>query len=67
MIKIITASILAFSLTGCYQVVNQYDINRAIKYCGSKENILEITAGFLGEEYATCLNKPGERLSTIKD
>ena len=45
---------LALTLSGCYQTVNSYDINHAIEKCGKLENVYEITADMIGNEYVLC-------------
>ena len=47
----------ALLLTGCfYQTVNQFDIERASKACGGVEKVVEISAGYLGNEVVLCKN-----------
>lgn len=41
-------------LSGCWQSVSSYDINKAVEKCGSIENVHELTAYFLGKESFTC-------------
>ena len=56
------ALILASSLmlSGCmYQSVDQYDLSRAIKVCGSVENIFRIKSHFLGFENVRCFDTKG--------
>lgn len=51
-------------LNGCfYQTVSQWDIERAITYCGGLENVAEIMASFEGTERATC--KPDNNSGVI--
>lgn len=45
---------LALLLSGCYQSVNKYDIDRAIKACGGYEEVIEIGATFFGGEAVGC-------------
>lgn len=56
--------ILAFvSLQGCfYQTANSYDIKRAIAFCGSVENIHEITVIAIGDETVLCFDGRKEML-----
>lgn len=58
--KYLSILILAFSLQGCYQMIDQSDIHRAIKTCGTLENINEIQAHFNAEETFSCI-KPLEK------
>jgi len=60
--SIIVASIF---LSGCYQSVNLYDIDRAIVVCGSKENIVQITAIFIGAEEVLCRNGESKTLHGV--
>lgn len=47
--------LICLVLNGCfYQTVNQWDIERAIKFCGGLENVVLITSAFEGTEQATC-------------
>ena len=47
-------------LSGCmYQSVDQYDLSRAIKVCGSAENIFRIKSHFLGFENVRCFDTKG--------
>lgn len=62
MIKFILGTITAFALTGCYQRVDQYDIQRASAYCGGVDKIVHISSHFDGDESARCINKPGKLL-----
>ena len=55
--------LICLFLTGCYQTVNQWDIERAIVMCGQLENIVDITASFEGTEKATC--KPNNKTDVI--
>jgi hypothetical protein len=57
--RVILAVIVVYVLSGCHQAVNQYDIQRAEKICGSVENIVEIYATFDAREVVLCFN--GER------
>lgn len=44
-------------LSGCvYQTVDQFDLYRATKLCGSVENIVEISAHAAGSEFVFCKN-----------
>lgn len=45
----------ALFLSGCfYQTANSYDIKRAIKSCGSIENIVNLEIWALGDESVRC-------------
>lgn len=54
--KYIAIILVAFSLSGCWQSVNQYDIQDAIKECGSLEQVVHISANFVGVEGVTCMD-----------
>ncbi len=54
MLNLISAVVLAISLTGCHQVVNSWDIERAIQTCRGLENVVEITSVFDGREFVVC-------------
>lgn len=45
---------LALMLSGCYQTVNKYDMDRAIKICGGTDEVIEISATFIGSERVIC-------------
>lgn len=53
--KYLSVIILALSLQGCYQMVDQSDIHRAIKTCGTIENIQFIKAYFDSIESFSCI------------
>ena len=54
-------------LSGCfYQRIDQFDIQRAISYCGSIENVVIIEANFLADESARCINKPSKSLYDVE-
>ena len=53
---------LALLLSGCYQSVNTYDINRAVKHCGGVENIVEINLVFTGDESVLCSDGQRENM-----
>ena len=55
----------AIFLSGCYQTVNLFDIDRAIVACGSKENIVQITAWAIGSEVAFCRDGKRYNLADI--
>lgn len=58
--------VLAIPLSGCfYQSVNNVDIRKAIKYCGSLENIVEIQSHAHGREWAFCDNRARSDLDDI--
>ena len=52
-------------LTGCYQTVNLFDIDRAIVACGSKENIVQIIAWAAGDEAVICRDSKRHNLAGI--
>lgn len=61
--KAILIILSTISLSGCvFQSVNQYDIQRAIAVCGRVEQIVEISASFLGSESVVCLDSKTENL-----
>jgi hypothetical protein len=63
--KYIIIAVTSIFLSGCYQTVNLYDIDRAIVVCGSKENIVQITAFFIGAEEVLCRNGEGKNLNGV--
>lgn len=46
-----------FLLAGCWQSVNQNDIETAIRICGGIEHVVQIDANFLGGESAVCSDR----------
>lgn len=58
--KRIVVVIMCILLSGCYQSVNQYDISRATRICGSVESVVEIQANFVGWESVLCTEGDGE-------
>jgi len=55
---------LVLALSGCfYQTVNNNDIQTAIKVCGSLNNIVEISANFVGDERVMCTDRTDNYLS----
>lgn len=53
----------AMSLTGCfYQSVDQYDLHRAIKHCGSLEQISQIRSHAVVVVHVDCTDKAGKTL-----
>lgn len=58
--RVILVVVMTVALSGCfYQTVNQYDIERAAKICGSIENIVDITSRMDGLESVIC--RSGEK------
>ena len=58
--KLVLILASSLMLSGCmYQSVDQYDLSRAIKVCGSAENIFRIKSYFLGSEYVKCFDTKG--------
>ena len=58
--KLVLILASSLMLSGCtYQSVDQYDISRAIKVCGSAENIFRIKSYFLGAEKVKCFDTRG--------
>lgn len=44
-----------FILSGCiWQTVSHYDIEKAVHECKGLENVVQITAAFVGDEVVTC-------------
>lgn len=65
--KIIVYTAIAISLSGCfYQRVDQFDLQRSIKYCGTSENILEISSHSIGDVVVRCMNKGDKNLRNIE-
>lgn len=57
---------LVIPLSGCfYQSVSNVDIRRAVQYCGSVDNVVEISAQFIGEEWVYCDNKHRTNLDKV--
>ena len=53
-------------LSGCfYQSVDQFDIQRAIVYCGGVEKVVSIDSDALGVEHAKCIKKPMRSLTGV--
>lgn len=59
--KYLSILVLTLSLQGCYQMVDQSDIHKAIKLCGTLENIQSIYAWSGGDENFKCI-KPLEEI-----
>ena len=58
--KLVLILASSLMLSGCmYQSVDQYDLSRAIKVCGSAENIFRIKSHFLGFENVRCFDTKG--------
>ena len=56
--KLISAFVLAFSLSGCmYQSVNFSDIDAASKACGGIDQIAELSSNWAGFESVICHNR----------
>ena len=53
----------SISLSGCYQTVNQFDIERATVACNGVQNIVNISANFAGDERVVCRNKGSQSIS----
>lgn len=54
-ITLVALAVILF-LTGCYQKVDQHDINKGIGFCGGVDNILYIRADLDGAEAVRCTN-----------
>jgi hypothetical protein len=53
--KIIISIMLALALQGCmWQTVNESDMRTAARICGSMNNVVEISANFVGSETVIC-------------
>ena len=58
--KLVLILASSLMLSGCmYQSVDQYDLSRAIKVCGSAENIFRIKSYFLGFGNVRCFDTIG--------
>jgi hypothetical protein len=56
--KLLSAFVLAFSLSGCvYQSVNFSDIDAAAKACGGIDQISELSSNWIGFESVICHNR----------
>lgn len=54
---------VCLSLQGCiWQTVNQFDIEKAAKICGSLEDIVAIASFFGGDERVLCTDNKTYRL-----
>lgn len=60
--KYIAIVLVAFSLSGCYQSVNQWDLQDAATICGGVEKIAHINSLFSGDERVTCTNSQSRAL-----
>jgi len=54
------------SLSGCYQQTSNFDIHRAIKFCGSVENIAYINVMADGNESVKCMDQTYSLLHEVK-
>ena len=63
--KIIVIALCA-TLLGCYQITNQWDIERAVHICGGVEKIVEIEVFMNGIEFVTCKNGNIFTLADVK-
>ena len=54
--KILLTILITSALTGCYQNTDQLDLRRASAFCGSYDNVLEISVLAIGMETVTCLD-----------
>lgn len=65
--KFIAVALITFMLSGCfYQSVNQFDISKAISFCGDIENVALINAYFGGREVVECYNGTWASVVDIK-
>lgn len=55
----------ALMLSGCYQTVNKYDMDRAAKHCGGTEHVVEINLHFQGSETVLCSNGQWKDMSGL--
>lgn len=63
----IIALVACVSLSGCFfQRADSFDIHRAVAFCGSVENIAEITVHAIGHEGVTCMDQRNSILSAVK-
>ena len=60
--KLLFSVVLCTLLSGCYQVVNSWDIERAVEKCNGIQNIVDIQARVFGDEFVTCKNGKGGKL-----
>ena len=55
------------ALSGCFfQRADSFDIHRAVAFCGSVENIAEITVHAIGHEEVTCMDQRRSLLGAVK-
>ena len=59
------ALVFALLLSGCYQSVNKYDMDRAVKACGGYEEVIHINASFVGVETVQCSNSEHSTLNSV--
>jgi outer membrane lipoprotein-sorting protein len=53
--KFLMLIMLALALQGCmWQTVNESDMRTAARVCGSMNNVVEISANFVGSETVIC-------------
>lgn len=55
--NLIVSTLMLFTLSSCvWQTVSSYDIEKAVHECKGLENIVQISAVFIGNEVVTCKN-----------
>lgn len=62
----IIALVACIGLSGCYQQTSNFDIHRAVAFCGTVENIAYINVHFDGGETAKCMNQTDAWLNEVK-
>ncbi len=62
----IIALFACIGLSGCYQQTSNFDIHRAVAFCGTVENIAYINVHFDGSEMAKCMNQTASQLNKVR-
>lgn len=62
----IIALVACSSLSGCFQQTSNYDIHRAVTFCGTVENVAFIVVRSGGGESVQCMDQTGSELSDVK-
>lgn len=62
----IIALFACVGLSGCYQQISNFDLHRAVAFCGAVENIAEISVYASGSEDVRCMDQRYSLLSKVK-
>lgn len=63
--KFLAVLFIVVALSGCYQTVNQFDMKRAAKACGSVEEIVDIGSHAVGAETVQCFDGKKYSLNAV--